>query len=176
MKKSLTLIAALALLNACASHPPKANVAAQSRAQTDAPVASNDSGGTFSVYGNWCGPDHPKDENMAMAPGPIDKLDAACMIHDYCYAEVAYLDCGCDRNLTNALQKELATGGYDRRQTVVARAMYDYFAASPCDDSSGTAYAKPAPSRALYRVYDGAKQRINGLINRFSGDKKTDKE
>lgn len=33
------------------------------------------------IYGNWCGPGHPRNGDM---PPPVDEFDAACMRHDFC--------------------------------------------------------------------------------------------
>lgn len=51
------------------------------------------------VYGNWCGPGHPKRGN----PPPIDAVDASCRRHDRCYSKRGYSNCRCDRNLIGGM-------------------------------------------------------------------------
>jgi hypothetical protein len=86
-----------------------------------APVRS-DMRGTFPVYGNWCGPDHPK-LLAGNEPPPIDSIDAACMRHDKCYAENTYFSCSCDVKLWS----ELRTNPHP-----TAKAITYYFGTTPC--------------------------------------------
>jgi hypothetical protein len=150
----------------CQSTPPRqdaASTAAQSVTTGSAaamPVTPQLSGGGFGVYGNWCGPNHPLDELMDVAPGPTDPLDAACMIHDYCYAEKGYLDCECDENLIDNLKRQLAFNDFSTEQILVARGIRNYFAASPCKQSSQNPQAKTAANRSMYRAYNGVKRRM----------------
>jgi Phospholipase A2 len=51
---------------------------------------------TFEIYGNWCGPNHPR---TGLFPKPYDKLDALCKAHDQCYEKSGYSDCVCDKVL-----------------------------------------------------------------------------
>lgn len=116
----------------------------------------------YAFYGNWCGPDHPKDINHAQ--DPIDQLDAACMRHDYCYANKGYLDCDCDKNMNAEIKQDLNAGVYTRNQILIARNIHRYFSASPCD---GNADSKIAPSRAAHKIYNHVKNRVNGILDRI---------
>lgn len=52
------------------------------------------------VYGNWCGPGHPR---AGDAPPPVDEFDAACMRHDICTS--GPVDSGvCDLHLVGELR------------------------------------------------------------------------
>lgn len=141
-----------------ASHAVTSTPAVQSVASKPTNAGTFASG--YAVYGNWCGPNHPLDDLMNVAPGPLDQLDAACMIHDYCYAEVGYLDCGCDEELTNELKRQLASNDYTTAQALVARGIYNYFAAAPCKQSESNPQAKTAANRGMYRLYNGVKRRV----------------
>ncbi len=88
------------------------------------------------MYGNWCGPDHPRDAYAAQLP-PVDSLDAACMEHDICAATSGSGDCGCDIRFMNRLRG--MTYAHPEQRTI-ARAMYDALAMIPCADPMGTAY------------------------------------
>jgi len=59
-----------------------------------------DTQGEFPVYGNWCGPGHPKEGTN---PAPINQTDEACRIHDVCYQRHGYFNTVCDKNLIQAL-------------------------------------------------------------------------
>ncbi len=99
------------------------NGASQSHAMPADLVATAEAG--LPVYGNWCGPGH--------GGGPaIDAVDGACKTHDECYDRRGYLDCDCDKALTSALDRLIASRritGRARRAAVGIRA---YFSASPC--------------------------------------------
>ncbi len=86
------------------------------------------------VYGNWCGPNHPR--NPAVAAAPVDALDAACMRHDYCTAAQGRFDCGCDLTLMNELRTTRWETPYIQSD---ARGIYDAIALIPCTDPFGTA-------------------------------------
>ncbi len=88
------------------------------------------------MYGNWCGPGHPRDAHAARL-APIDGLDAACMAHDLCTAQVGRQHCGCDIRFMNRV-RDLRYPTADRQ--AIARAMYDALAMIPCDDPMDTAY------------------------------------
>ena len=83
--------------------------------------------GFIPVYGNWCGPDHPK-YDKSNAPPAIDKLDAACRRHDKCYEEKGYLNCDCDFQLISDINN-LRGGGYSKIQ---AQSISRYFVIAPC--------------------------------------------
>lgn len=57
--------------------------------------------GTFPIYGNYCGPNHPK---AGTHPAPIDGTDSACMRHDECYAKNGYFNKECDMRLITELK------------------------------------------------------------------------
>lgn len=54
--------------------------------------------GGLPIYGNWCGPWH--------GGGRI--IDAVCREHDLCYDREGYFDCGCNRDLVNAMPGAIA--------------------------------------------------------------------
>lgn len=87
------------------------------------------------IYGNWCGPSHPVD--MSRAAPPVDRLDAACMRHDYCVAARGDYDCGCDISL---LQELRTTRWSNPEIQGNARAIYDIIAIMPCSSPDGTTY------------------------------------
>ena len=58
--------------------------------------------GTFPIYGNYCGPDHPL---VGTTPTPIDTVDLSCKYHDQCYSTNGYLSLSCDEKLLSDLQK-----------------------------------------------------------------------
>lgn len=60
--------------------------------------------GLFPIYGNWCGPTHPK---PGFRPPAINKLDALCKEHDDCYARNAYNYCACDNRLKEKIANEI---------------------------------------------------------------------
>src|ERR1044072_36432 len=95
---------------------------------------------TFPVYGNWCGPDHPKPGSI---PIPTDELDTACMVHDQCYAKQGYLSCACDQALLDAREAARARkqdtlrclnekGRWTRIPNPVYGWISGHFATSPC--------------------------------------------
>jgi len=148
------------MLTSCNSNPARQKTGIATDSTETVPASEESSGGGYKVYGNWCGPNHPLDELMDIAPGPIDQLDAECMIHDYCYAEKGYLDCACDENLTNELKRQLASHDFTTEQALVARGIHNYFIASPCRQSKENPQAKTAASRSMYRLYNGTKRRV----------------
>jgi hypothetical protein len=58
----------------------------------------------FSVYGEWCGPGNPQDNEN---PKPVDELDEACMVHDICYKNQGYDNCNCDISFINNILREI---------------------------------------------------------------------
>lgn len=76
------------------------------------------------LYGNWCGPGHPKYDGLT-GPGPIDGLDAACKRHDKCYRERGYMNCDCDLELLKDIDEMIS-------QNYTAHIIYDYFNVAPC--------------------------------------------
>lgn len=125
MRKKVLLIANICLLiTGCAS-------------EKDGTVST--STGTFPVYGNWCGPDHPR---AGTSPPPIDDVDAACKTHDLCYAEKGYFDCDCDSSLMITLskvktkrqngKKQMSLGEYLDSEDLVTKQMRSYFSTTAC--------------------------------------------
>ena len=56
---------------------------------------------SFPIHGKYCGPGHS-------GPGkPIDRLDAVCQKHDYCYHKKGYHKCPCDKAMLKSLKKLL---------------------------------------------------------------------
>jgi len=97
------------------------------------------------VYGNWCGPDHPR--SFAFAASPVDPVDAACMRHDYCVAAQGEFDCGCDIALLNELRSTPWPNPFLRD---TARGIYDAIALTPCRDPNGMAYKQTQFMKDLY--------------------------
>ena len=54
------------------------------------------------TYGRYCGAGWSQVDKSI--PG-IDKMDAACRIHDICYRDTGYSQCACDTVLLQALSK-----------------------------------------------------------------------
>jgi hypothetical protein len=107
MQKALLSIILLSFLSACA-------------------VFSNkDSVGQFPIYGNWCGPAHPK---KGTNPKPIDKTDQACKNHDICYEKNGYLNKKCDKQLIADLKSFRPD---DKIEQFARKAILSYFKKSP---------------------------------------------
>jgi len=132
----------------------------QSKKQTD--ISSSG----FSIYGNWCGPNHPPDVNNA--PEPIDLLDQQCKTHDLCYVEKGYLDCHCDRVMVLEIDQTQKSKKYTVQQYLVAQNIKIHFAVSPCNGK--TAGNKMLPTRILTNVYKGTKKRVINIYDRFIGN------
>lgn len=82
------------------------------------------SSGGIPIHGNWCGPGH--------GGGPaIDAVDAVCREHDLCYDREGYFDCGCNRELVNAMPAAIAQtpSSAGRLAGTVIRG---FFNATPC--------------------------------------------
>jgi hypothetical protein len=83
------------------------------------------------TYGKYCGGGYTQ-ANKAI-PG-IDRMDAACRIHDICYHDTGYSQCACDTVLLSALRQPNLCAGtshekYCRIYQEGARAL---FSAMPC--------------------------------------------
>ncbi|MFC1750393.1 hypothetical protein ACFL2V_16455, partial [Pseudomonadota bacterium] len=111
------------------------------------------------VYGNWCGPDHPKDIHNATAP--IDLLDTACRTHDFCYEARGYLDCGCDKTLNDEIHTALTNKQYQGKQSLYAHSFRIYFKTSPC---AGDHSDKIAPSRVIHSLVKKVGSKTTELI------------
>ncbi len=61
---------------------------------------------SFPVYGNYCGPLHPK---KGSSPMPINITDLACKNHDNCYEKNGYFNSECDQKLIKELGRVNAT-------------------------------------------------------------------
>jgi len=119
----------------------------------------------FSIYGNWCGLNHPADINNAQPP--IDLLDTQCQTHDLCYVKKGDFDCGCDRNMVLEIDMNQKQRRYTREQYLIAQNIKLHFALSPCEgEVDGN---KALPTRVLTRVYKGTKRRIMNTYDRFIG-------
>lgn len=86
---------------------------------------NKDTAGEFPIYGNWCGPDHPK---TGTNPKPIDNTDLSCKHHDLCYAENGYLNATCDENLITELK---ANTPQNEIEAIARKAIISYFRKSP---------------------------------------------
>lgn len=118
----------------------------------------------FSLYGNWCGPNHPKDVDNA--PDPIDILDKQCKTHDLCYVDKGNYDCSCDRVMVKEIDKTQKYKLYSRQQYLLAQNIKIHFAVSPCN---GEVEAnKILPTRILTNIYKGTKRKVLNIYDRFS--------
>ncbi len=87
--------------------------------------SNKDTAGEFPIYGNWCGPDHPKANTN---PAPIDRTDSACQHHDKCYETNSYLNKQCDENLITELKGFIPDNPIE---AVARKAIISYFKESP---------------------------------------------
>ncbi len=85
--------------------------------------------GGFPVYGNWCGPKHPKYGEGVDAPEPIDAVDSACKAHDLCYTKQGYSDCACDIALIAKLDRVKRAS---LEATTAAKGIKVFFSLYPC--------------------------------------------
>jgi hypothetical protein len=93
---------------------------------TSCAVFSNkETAGQFPIYGNWCGPNHPK---AGTNPAAIDKTDLACNHHDYCYAAMGYLNKNCDDQLIAELKSFTPDGDIE---AIARKTIISYFRKSP---------------------------------------------
>lgn len=127
IRRSAIVVALLVLLalQGCATSPRNAATA-----------------GDMAVYGNWCGPGHPR---AGTNPPAIDEVDAACRKHDFCYAEKKYFACECDNRLLADLAtiKERKWAGrkvvdgdeYFAFENATTRIIRSYFAVTACSPS-----------------------------------------
>jgi Phospholipase A2 len=76
-------------------------------------------------YGNWCGPLHGGGQ-------PIDAVDRVCCLHDQCYDDRGYLDCSCDRDLIEGMQRAMANPYVSPEGRYKASQAADFFRVSPC--------------------------------------------
>jgi len=106
-------------------------------------------------YGNWCGANHPKDINNA--DEPINAVDRACKVHDFCYQKKGYFDCGCDKAMNETLVTGLKGNEYSGEQYIYGRSIHLYFDGSPCrGDHSGKFGPSQAVQNAVKKVGEKA--------------------
>jgi len=77
--------------------------------------------GKFPLYGNWCGPDHPK---KGTNPTAIDKTDLACKHHDQCYEANGYFNKSCDASLIIELKNFIPD---NEIEAITRKAIISYF-------------------------------------------------
>ena len=118
----------------------------------------------FSVYGNWCGPNHPKD--IKNAKNPIDILDNQCKKHDLCYVEKGEFDCSCDRNMVLDIDNTQKRNHYTQAQYLLAQNIKVHFAISPCNGE--VANNKILPTRILTNIYQKTKNKALDIYDRFN--------
>ena len=82
--------------------------------------------GGLPVYGNWCGPGHPKNSSQDLPA--IDELDKACKQHDLCYSEKGYLNCDCDMVFRDRLIRNFGSPSLNLK----AETIRDWFNIQPC--------------------------------------------
>jgi len=154
--RSLTVLLAVASMTCFAAQDKKADSETTKR---EKPKRSS-----IVAYGNWCGPQHPR--NISSAADPIDRLDAACKRHDLCYAKKGDFACGCDEALVHEIDDDLLKRQYHGKTLLIARSIKGHFSVSPCD---GDTRDKMLPTRILTGVYKGTKKRVMDIINRIRG-------
>ena len=93
-------------------------------AAADAFETSPQAVGSFPVHGNWCGPGHGGGES-------IDAIDEACKVHDNCYGNKGYSDCGCDAQLIRALPGAIRDTP-DAKAKRIGTLIRAYFSVAPC--------------------------------------------
>jgi hypothetical protein len=113
-------------------------------------------------YGNWCGPDYPK--NIDGAPNPIDMLDRACQEHDLCYANKGYMSCVCDSEFNEKIVLGLKANRFKGPEKFFAHSFRTYFRTSPCQ---GNHKDKIAPSRAVHGIVKKIGAKTTDLIDRI---------
>jgi hypothetical protein len=138
--------------------PPEPALSISSATPTHQPLITNSLG----VYGNWCGPNHPK--NIETADGPIDMLDASCKRHDLCYVEKGQYSCECDKIFNDELSTNLMNDVYQGKQQTYALMFYRYFKGSPC---AGVTADKVGPTRLLENIYQGTKNKAASFYDRI---------
>jgi hypothetical protein len=87
--------------------------------------SNKETAGEFPIYGNWCGPDHPK---AGTNPDPIDRTDLACKHHDLCYDQNGYLNASCDEQLIVELKSFIPD---NEIESLARKAIISYFKNSP---------------------------------------------
>lgn len=143
-------------------------------AADDALVADKLSAQQLITYGNWCGADHPQNINEGEAP--IDALDEACKVHDFCYTQQGYFDCGCDKALNQQVRSGIANHQFSGETFLYARALSVYFDGSPCKgDHSGKFGPSQAILNAVKKGQDHAikiKDKVESILDKlpFVGD------
>lgn len=139
MKAAALFTALVFLIIGCATHSTRYN---------------KDMAGSLAVYGNWCGPGHPKYQGRE-GPEPIDAIDAACKRHDICYVEQRYLNCACDSELV----RELKQLRYTDQSSPAADGILAYFTASVCRGQDGF----PGITEMTMKAGSGAIELVPGL-------------
>ncbi len=105
--KTITLLLVFLLISSCAI------------------FSNKNTAGEFPIYGNWCGPAHPK---VNTNPKAIDRTDLACKNHDKCYATNGYLNSQCDENLITELKSFIPD---NKIESIARKATIAYFRKSP---------------------------------------------
>lgn len=133
-------------------------------AESSAENKSSNSKTGFSMHGNWCGPNHPKDVNNAN--DPIDILDQQCKTHDLCYVDKGEFDCSCDRNMVLNIDNTQKRNSYSPKQYLLAQNIKVHFAISPCNGE--VANNKILPTRIFTNIYQKTKSKALNIYDRFS--------
>jgi len=153
MLQRILIIALALMLGACASNRHQ---------------VKQETAGVFGVYGNWCGPDHPK--VMDPPPDALDLLDASCMRHDYCYVEKGYLNCDCDKDLVKDIKHNLRARKYNAEQRKFAVSIANYFKGSPCENTKPADAPQQAEESVVNKVLNTTKSGIGKFIDLLGGD------
>lgn len=127
--------------------------------------------GTLPVYGNWCGPGHPRNGSN---PSPIDAIDAACRKHDNCYAQKKYFACECDNDLLVDLakikndkwkgRKQVSGDEYFEFENSTVRAIRTYFAATACSPSHPADIVAAVPIKTVTALDVGTDAVARGAV------------
>lgn len=79
------------------------------------------------VHGNFCGPGYGDQNKPA-----LDAVDHQCKVHDACFDNKGYFDCGCDRALLAGLAQVLASPGLSAEAALAGSAVLAYFSQAYC--------------------------------------------
>lgn len=109
------------------------------------------------MYGKFCGPGHPSDDNFhkeyikglkELYGGNMDPLDAACMFHDKCYEDKGNHDAACDGELVDRLDDIIEDPDSDPEIRAFARGIRLYFSRTPYNRTLSQGHIETAKALA----------------------------
>jgi len=127
------------------------------------------------IYGKWCGPGWSGGKSGK--DGPIDKVDAACQAHDYCYRKKGYFSCSCNAALVKGLGPAISQSK-GVKSKVLGYGIKTFFEIMPCNGPGEFKTLKalikdgPRVVHALERIGGKVKKGMNGLVRRLKGTTK----